>query len=143
MSAPITITVFPRLDCCVPDFTGKNLALSQVLNRAQETLGQRARIEVVGTATRAERVEYYRDMVRSLVAAGWIFPRGIDLANLPNGPLRVLTPSLRQLSLYLFATAPVVAVAGKAVFVGAVPSLDALVAAVEQAEQVGKEMLCE
>ena len=41
------------------------------------------------------------------------------------------------------AGVPVVAVAGKAVFVGEVPSLGAIVGAVEQAEQVGKEMLCE
>ena len=67
MSPPITITVFPRLDCCVPDFTGKNLALSQILGRARETLGQRARIEVVGAATRAERVNYYQSMVTRLL----------------------------------------------------------------------------
>lgn len=136
MSRPVEITVFPRLDCCVPDFTGKNQALAQLLTGAREALGQRARVRVVGTATRPERVEYYRTLARALVAAGWHFPAPLNPATLPEGPLPVPTPALRYLSSYLFAIAPVVAVAGRAVFVGEVPSLDALVGAVERAERV-------
>ncbi len=136
MSGPVEITVFPRLDCCVPDFTGKNRTLGRLLSVAQETLGRRARIQVVGTATRPERVRYYRGMVQALLAAGWTFPAPIDPVTLPLELPPALPPALRDLSLYLFAVAPVVAVAGKAVFVGEVPSLETLAEAVEEAERI-------
>ena len=78
MVAPVEVTVFPRLDCCVPDYTGKNRLLGQVLGELKRRLGDRLRIEVVPTGTRLERISYYERMLQAILAAGQSppFPAG-------------------------------------------------------------------
>jgi hypothetical protein len=134
MIAPIKITVFPRLDCCVPDYTGKNRLLGEVLAEVKQNLGDQVHIEVISTATRAERLKYYERMLEALLAAGQPlpFPVGYEQLALYREAIRQLrigrapSPStlagLRQFSAYFFHITPIIAFEGKAVFVTAVPT---------------------
>jgi hypothetical protein len=74
VAAPVEVTVFPRLDCCVPDYTGRNQLLGEVLAEVKQCLGDKVRIEVVPAATRAERFDYYERMLKALLAAGQPLP---------------------------------------------------------------------
>lgn len=148
---PVEVTVFARLECCVPDFTGKNKILARVLSGAKEALGERARIEVVANSTRPERLAYYKRMTDALITGGHSIPFGMDRAKLekyhrlmdaldyggfPFQP----TPELRQLAYYLFSVTPVISIDGKAVYVGTVPSVIELVEAVDKAFQTRDPM---
>lgn len=146
MNGPIRVTVFPRLDCCIPDFTGKNVALARLLREAKVRLGDQVKIEVVPAGTRPERLTYYMGMVEALEAAGYELPfarSGQEWARLRHelDALRAVLTSgpavmarLRQISIALFMIPPVIAVNGRAAFVSDVPSLEELSAAVASAE---------
>ncbi len=143
MIAPVEMTVFPRLDCCVPDYTGKNRLLGEVLAEVKQRLGDRVRLEVVPTATRAERLDYYERMLRAFLAAARSlpFPAGSEQLAIYREASRLLRSgqvpssqalaSLRQISVYFFQVTPIVALNGKAVFVTRVPTASELSEAIE------------
>lgn len=143
MPAPVDVTVFPRLDCCVPDYTGQNRVLARVLTEVKQRLGDRARIEVVPTATRRERFDYYRRMLHTLLEAGWPlpFPFGPEqltsyqeaLQSVDMGHPSSALAGLRQMGAYCFQITPVIALNGKAIFVSTVPSVPELLEAIETA----------
>ena len=138
MPDAVTVTVFPRLDCCIPDFAGSNVALARVLREVKRDLGDQVNVEVLPTADRPHRYEYYGRMLDALVAAGYELPfadspqRLLDLKRQASAFEAGLHPSaraieeLRRVSAHLFMIGPVVAIEGKAAFVGAVPSADEL-----------------
>jgi len=145
VTAPVRVTVFPRLDCCVPDFTGKNALLAQVLREAKARLGDQAIIEVVPAATRPERLIYYQGMVDALGAAGHALAfarnaeewselrRELDALRAGIDPGPATMARLRQVSVSLFMVPPVTAINGRAVFLSDVPSVEELTAAVTSA----------
>lgn len=130
MSDPVIVTIFPRLDCCVPDYTGKNAALVQVLRQVKQEVGDLARIEVVPNATRAERLIYYEQVVEALLAGGHELPfaRGPGEWDALRRQLAAFRAGLlpgpgalerfREVSSILFWIPPVIGLDGKAVFVG-------------------------
>lgn len=134
MATPVKVTVFPRLDCCVPDYTGKNRLLSAILAEVKQRLGGQMRIEVVPTATRAERLNYYERMLETLLAAGQPlpFPAGSEplafyreaarLLRAGCAPSASVLAGLRQFSVYFFRITPIIAINGKAVFVTTLPT---------------------
>jgi len=145
MVAPVEVTVFPRLDCCVPDYTGKNRLLGQVLGELKRRLGDRLRIEVVPTGTRLERIGYYERMLQAILAAGQSppFPAGPEQLAFYQEAARLLragqAPSpgalaaMRQISVQFFHATPIIALDGKAVFVSKVPTVAEMSEAVEAA----------
>jgi len=142
LTVPVRLTVFPRLECCVPDFTGKNAILARVLRETQAQLADRVRIEVVPAASRFDRLGYYLGMVDALAAAGYELPsarngsewaglrRELDSIRAGVEPGPDAMARLRRASLSLFTIPPVIAVNGRAAFVSRVPSVEELGAAV-------------
>lgn len=134
MATPVEVTVFPRLDCCVPDYTGKNRLLGAILAEVKQRLGGQVHIEVVPAATRAERLNYYERMLEALLAAGRPLPfpvrheqlafyrEAVRLLRAGGVPSPSALAGLRQISVYFFHITPIIAINGKAVFVTDVPS---------------------
>ncbi|MFZ5633096.1 MAG: hypothetical protein ACOY40_09645 [Bacillota bacterium] len=134
MNDNVVVRVFPRLNCCVPDFTGKNAALARVLHQMRQEVGDLAKIEVIPSVTRAERLIYYDQMIDALLAGGHALPfagdagqwnalrselgfPGAGLFSSPGDPQRFW-----EISFFLFSVTPVIGIDGRAVFVGEVPS---------------------
>lgn len=145
MTNPVRVTVFARLDCCVPDFTGKNKVLVEMLHQMREQMSSLVKIEVVPNASREERFVYYKRMVTALLAgkdelpvlkgAGNLTALHHELSALKAGTF--LSPAalekLREVSSILFWIPPVIALDGKAVFAGKVPSATELCEAIKRA----------
>ncbi|MEW6228021.1 MAG: hypothetical protein AB1700_08025 [Bacillota bacterium] len=151
MSDPVSVTVFPRLDCCVPDYTGKNAALVQILRDVRQEVGDIARIEVVSDATRADRLVYYERMVDTLLAGGHELPFAKDdrewaalrreLSALKAGllPGPGAFERFRTLSVALFWIPPVIGIDGKAAFVTELPSAAQLSEAIRKSHRLKEE----
>lgn len=145
MSTPIEVTVFPRLECCVPDYTGKNRSLAGVLAEVKARYGDRVRIEVVPTGSRLERTSYYQRMLEALLAADHraslpggpehlgLYQEAVRSAKTGQVPSPAAMPLIRQMSVHFFYTTPVIALDGKAAFVTAVPAVAELCQAIEMA----------
>lgn len=146
MVAPVELTVFPRLDCCVPDYTGKNRRLGEVLAEVKDLLGELITVEIVSMNTRAERLGYYERLLGTLLAANWALPfstgsgrlevyqEASRLMKVGLAPTASLLAELRQYSAYFFQLTPVVALNGKATFVTAIPTAEELCEGVRKAE---------
>lgn len=147
MPDPVAVTVFARLDCCVPDFTGKNALLARLLHDVRQELRDVAKIEVVPAGTRADRLTYYTRMVDCLLAGGYALPfardsgqwtalrRELDALGIGRYPGPGVLETLRAISSTLFWLPPIIAIDGRAVFVTEVPSTAQLIDAVRRARE--------
>jgi len=150
MTLPVEISVFPRLDCCVPDYTGKNRLLGEVLSEVKQRYDDQVHIEVVPTSTRAERLDYYQRMLEVLLAASRPLPfsagqeqlafygKAARLLKAGGVPSPSIMTGLRQISAYFFHITPIIAINGKAVFVTDVPTAAEMSEAI-QAIKIGRE----
>lgn len=151
MVAPVEVTVFPRLDCCVPDYTGKNRLLGEVLAGVKNQLGDRITVEIVSTSTRVDRLSYYERVLETLLASNWPLPFPVSSKHLEfyreatrllrTGlvPPASIMAGLRPISAYFFHVTPVIALNGKAVFVTVVPTVTDLYEAVKNIETEREE----
>ncbi|MEW6275320.1 MAG: hypothetical protein AB1556_09450 [Bacillota bacterium] len=142
MNDPVMVRVFPRLECCVPDFTGKNAALAGILHQVKQEVSDLAKIEVVPNTTSAERIIYYEQMIDALLAGGYELPflegaREWGALRREHSALKTrsfyssgILKRSREIGFFLFSITPVIAINGKAVFVGKVPSADQLIEAI-------------
>lgn len=148
MAGPVSVTVFTRLECCVPDFTGKNATLAKILHQVKQELGDLARIEVVPSASRAERLIYYKRMIAALLNGGYELPfvknagewaalsSELDVANARLSRDPAIMERLGGIGSYLFWIPPIIEIDGKAVFVGEVPSAVQLCEAIRKSYQL-------